>query len=468
MEWKKYEREIFRYFRDTFPDTSIKYDQHIIGKFSKVSRQVDILIEGEIVGFEIKIVVDCKYFSKNIDVKSVESFCSMIEDLDAHQGILITQKGYSKAAINRAFYGNHKVELDIINFDDIKNYQGLLALPYSGHNTVILPAPFGWVIDTRNKINGIASLYQRGSNLKEAQKRLEWMYLEFWKKNDDIKTIDELIEFQNSYITEGKTANFQYPKSLKRSDGAETKIRVADVEKYPCLEVTGYVDSSDFIFFSVLFTPKELLDRNIRKLKYLLNNCKPGKLTFDNTLVIKQSLEEIKKLKSNQEIANRYHEVGEWYFEMDEIENALKYFRKSLEHFPTHYGFLKHIIGFELKYGELDESLKHASYLLDIEPQNPTVPNDLVEMFLEKNNNHEALTSFFQKKINNLNDDHAKANILFHKGLFELNLELFGDAKSSFENSEKLFRGTFDKEHEVFDSINKAYEIIKTGHNNLE
>lgn len=119
--------------------------EKIVGKYSKVERQIDIFIEGEIAGYEIKIVVDCKYFSKNIDVKQVESFCSMVEDVDAHQGVLITKKGFSKAAINRAYYGNQKIELDIINFDEIKEFQGFTAVPYVSNFSVILPAPFGWV-----------------------------------------------------------------------------------------------------------------------------------------------------------------------------------------------------------------------------------------------------------------------------------------------------------------------------------
>lgn len=81
--------------------------------------------------------------------------------------------GYSKAAINRAHYGNHKVELDIINFDELKDFQSFEALPYVGHFCVIVPAPFGWVLDLVDRINSFATLHQRGLILKEAQKKNE-------------------------------------------------------------------------------------------------------------------------------------------------------------------------------------------------------------------------------------------------------------------------------------------------------
>lgn len=83
MNWKEYENEINTYFQETYPETTISYNIKIIGKYSKVARQIDILIEGEIAGYNFKIIVDCKYFSRRIDVKQVESFCSMVEDVDA-------------------------------------------------------------------------------------------------------------------------------------------------------------------------------------------------------------------------------------------------------------------------------------------------------------------------------------------------------------------------------------------------
>jgi hypothetical protein len=300
MDWRKYEKEIYRYFKETFPMTTIKFDQKILGRFSKVDRQIDILIEGNIAGYALKIVVDCKYFSKNIDVKNVESFCSMVEDVNAHQGVLITSKGFSPAAINRAYYGNQQVELDIINFDEIKKFQGLLALPYAKKHTVILPAPFGWVIDIKDKVNGIASVFQRGLTLNEAQKKNEWIYLDFWKiEEGNPFSIEDLIKLQNSNIKDfAPSAKFEYRDGINRTDEYVSKIRIADIDSYPCLEVTGFINFNEFIFFAVLFTPIELLEKNIRKLQYMLSVSQPAEMVFDNTLVIQQLFDEIEKTDS--------------------------------------------------------------------------------------------------------------------------------------------------------------------------
>ncbi|MBK8586831.1 MAG: restriction endonuclease [Bacteroidetes bacterium] len=223
-------KEILNYFTQNYPGFSIKHDQVINGKSSKTKRQIDILIEGLIAGFKITIVIDCKFFSKNIDVKDVDSFSSMVEDVGAHQGVLITNKGFSKAAINRAYYGNSKVELDILNFEELKEFQGLAAIPYAENISVIFSAPFGWIVDIKDKVNSIASLYQRGLTLKDAQRCNEWMYIEFWKLKNSVSTIEELISFQNSYMVEDQPGiRFEYDTLVSRKDSLESKIRIADV-----------------------------------------------------------------------------------------------------------------------------------------------------------------------------------------------------------------------------------------------
>ncbi len=117
MNWKDYEKEIFESLKEIYKDASITFNQKLRGKYSHIDRQIDILIESYIAGKKIRLIVDCKCFNKNIDIKVVEAFISMVEDVDAKQGILITSKGFSPAAINRAYYGSTDVELDILNFE---------------------------------------------------------------------------------------------------------------------------------------------------------------------------------------------------------------------------------------------------------------------------------------------------------------------------------------------------------------
>jgi len=114
MNWKDYEIYITKHFQSLFPETSIKHDIRREGLMSKTKRQIDILIEGKIAGFDLKVIVDCKYFNKKVDVKAVESFLSFLQDLKASKGILITNNGYTDAAYNRATYDSQDIELRIM------------------------------------------------------------------------------------------------------------------------------------------------------------------------------------------------------------------------------------------------------------------------------------------------------------------------------------------------------------------
>ncbi len=462
MAWKKYEEEIYRYFSDTFPETTIKYNQKIIGKYSKVKRQIDILIEGTIAGYLIRIIVDCKYFSRKVDVKEVESFSSMIEDVGANQGILITRKEFTAAAANRAYYGPRKVELDILNFDVIENYQGLVAFPYSGNHCVFLSTPLGWVIDIKNKINSIASLYQRGLTLEQAQNKCEWMYLNFWHldKNKTF-TIDDLVKAQNDGIKQiDPKAIFEYKTDIKGKCGADIKIRIATIKSYSALEVTGFIKFEEFIFFAVMFTPKEFLDRNLRKVYFLLSSCIPGNIEFDNSQVIEQLLHEIDITKSFKDKSNKYHQIGIWYVEMHDYDNALINFKKSLELFPTHFTYLKHIIDFTLSHDKDSEAIHFSSELLSFEPKNPSVPLCLIEIFLE-NEKENLLIKFFKDSIKQYEDLEIKGNIQFHLGHLYLTIDQNKNALDNFLLARDYFKRSLPRNHYIFRTIDKILKQVE-------
>jgi hypothetical protein len=275
MKWKEYEIEIANYFKETFPNAKISHNVKLIGRYSKIERQIDILIEDYVAGNRISVVVDCKFFSEKIDVKDVEMFIGMLNDCEANKGLLITQEGFSQAAVNRAYYDTIDIDLDILNFKDLKQFQGFEAIPYSGKNGVILPSPFGWIIDATRRGGMLATLYQRGLTLEDAAKNKEWMYVNIMSKNKDIKNLDSFLEYQkNEVIGKFSDAKICFLPTITRND-ANVKLREIEISSYPTTEYTGFVEFDNFIFFSVLFTPKELKKRNIRKLEEVLLRVLP-------------------------------------------------------------------------------------------------------------------------------------------------------------------------------------------------
>lgn len=274
MDWKQYEKEIADYFRLEYPDATLTPDAKIRGKFSKIERQIDLLVEGEMADFRFRVVVDGKYRDKKIDVNDVEAFMGLARDVEANKGLMITTEGYSSAAMNRAYYDDSGIELDVLNFNELSQFHAFGAFPYSGEHGVILPAPFGWVIDGTRRKDMVATLYQRGRTLESAGEAREWMYINFWTKDETASDIESLRKFQETYLRSMSGVEIEYKDGPVRKD-ARTKLRLVRVPTYPTPEYTGFVEFDKFIFFCVLFTPKELELKNLRKLRYIMRCVLP-------------------------------------------------------------------------------------------------------------------------------------------------------------------------------------------------
>jgi hypothetical protein len=278
MDWREYEREIYERFHFQYPDAEITLDAKRMGLYSKVDRQLDILIEQYVAGNRISIVIDGKYFNKKVDVKAVESCIGMLEDVGAHKGLLISKEGFTEAAYNRAHYGPSEIELDVLNYKDIQVFQGYLAIPYAGENGVVLQAPFGWVIDAQKTPIAVATIYQQGFSLEQAMQNKEFMYVNFWDRKKDGHSLEDLFRIQAESFKEGDPNTvIEYARTFKRKD-ARTALRVAKVNNYPTIEYTGFVEFSDFIFFCVMFSPENRSRTNIRKLENMLETVLPIKV----------------------------------------------------------------------------------------------------------------------------------------------------------------------------------------------
>lgn len=464
MDWRKYEKDIFRYFEESYPDATVLFDQRIEGRFSKTNRQIDILIKGEIAGYSIFIVVDCKFFSKKIDVKHVESFSAMVEDVGAHQGVLITGKGYSRAATNRAYYGVNKIELDIINFDDLQEFQSLAAIPYSNHFSVFVPAPFGWVLDLKDKVNSFASIHQRGISLKTARKRWEWMYMELWTKENSSTNIETLIEIQNNNLKHVyPEIKFEYNTSVKRNDQRDVKIRIAYPLNLPALEVTGFIEFNDYIFYVVLFTPEELLEKNLKKLQHILKSSKDAEITFDNKVIIQNELQTLDETTNLEERANKLYQIGIWHEEMDNIEVAYKYHLEAIDNFP-HYGSLKKTVSLALRLKLEKEASKHSEHFFNVDPVNPTIPQDLADIYFAIGK-EEFLKKILMKLITKSSSIEAKGNLSFHLSLFNINTGHLDLAKYYLDEADQLFSKVLKKDHQVFEGLNELRSILNESKN---
>jgi hypothetical protein len=300
MDWKQYEEEIAEYFREEYPDARITANAKLPGKFSKTDRQIDLLIEEQIIDLPFKLIVDTKCRSNKIDVKDVEEFVGLVRDVGADKGILISTEGYTQAAIQRAY--SEDLILDVVNFKELKQYHGFVGIPYALPCGAVMQPPLGWIVDRTQGRAALAWLYERGLTLDEALARNEFMYVNFWGKKKPAEKLelahdlDSLLNFQEGYMRKGTpVSRIEIVEGVKRTDARRTVIRIVTFDYYPGLkECTGFVDFEDFIFICVLFTLSEVEEKNFAKLRFVIRKVLPvtvSKNTDTKTLTISKAAE---------------------------------------------------------------------------------------------------------------------------------------------------------------------------------
>jgi tetratricopeptide (TPR) repeat protein len=460
---KKYEKEIFETFRQAYPDAKISYNQKVIGRYSKIERQIDVLIEGRIAGKKLRLIIDGKYYSKNIDVKEVESFISMVEDVGAAQGILITSKGYSQAAINRAYYGPTDIELDILNFEELKRFQGFGGTITQGWYGAVIPAPFGWIIDGTRRENSIATLYQRGKTFEEAVINGEFIYANIWGYDEIIKNLDDVLKFhEEDTLRFHPTATFEYSDSIERSDNCRTLTRKILRKETDLQEYSGFVSFENFCVFCVLFTPEELSIKNIRKLEYIIERIIPVNVHLPSVAATEIALREryFENAESAQEKAEILISIAQIHRDMKELDKAKEKYYQSIEIFPENYGAKLGLLEMGFNSENRDELIDD---FYNVYPGNLQICDDLVRICIE-NDQPDLLEDFFDKKVKEHAGEFEKLGcIYFSWADLNYTIEQKEKALKYFKLAEENFTKCFDNNHPI---VKKTKEAIRELENN--
>ena len=101
-KWKRFEELVGRIQSELAPDSRVTVDDRIIGKRTGAERQIDVSVRRMVGQFELLIVIDCKDYAKPIDVKDVEEFMGLAQDVGAHKAAMVSAKGFSATAKKRA------------------------------------------------------------------------------------------------------------------------------------------------------------------------------------------------------------------------------------------------------------------------------------------------------------------------------------------------------------------------------
>lgn len=102
-KWKRFERLVHDLHTQFAPrDAVVTFDDKVLGCESRIERQLDVTIRAMIAQYRILIVVECKDETRPVDVGSMGEFASLLRDVKANKGVLISTSGFTGAAIAMA------------------------------------------------------------------------------------------------------------------------------------------------------------------------------------------------------------------------------------------------------------------------------------------------------------------------------------------------------------------------------
>jgi hypothetical protein len=116
-KWKRFEELVAHVQRSLAPGAIVEHDARLPGQRSGASRQIDILIRVHVGQFELLVVIDCKDYSTTVDVKAVEEFIGLVDDVRGNKGAIVASSGFSNAARRRA----REAGIDLYRFVDAES-----------------------------------------------------------------------------------------------------------------------------------------------------------------------------------------------------------------------------------------------------------------------------------------------------------------------------------------------------------
>ncbi len=119
-QWQEFEDLVFEALSEENLDWTFQKNIKLQGLESGTKRQIDILATGKIAGHDARVVIDCKHYKSKLDVNDIGRFSSLLDDVSADIGVLVTEKGFSPAAERLA--QRNRIKLEIRNLESLRSF----------------------------------------------------------------------------------------------------------------------------------------------------------------------------------------------------------------------------------------------------------------------------------------------------------------------------------------------------------
>jgi hypothetical protein len=113
MTWKKFQATTADLFKSL--GCSAEVDEIIEG--ARAKHKIDVWVTFIKFGFEIKWVIECKFWNRNVTKEKVLALKSILDDVGADRGVLISKIGFQSGAIN----ASRNTNITLTNFEEFKD-----------------------------------------------------------------------------------------------------------------------------------------------------------------------------------------------------------------------------------------------------------------------------------------------------------------------------------------------------------
>lgn len=108
--WRQFEHHVATLL-EAYEGASVRWNHHVTGRKSNISRQVDVWVEGQVAGEPMSIAVECRRYSKKMGIGAVDQFSGFLDDVGANKGVLYTTTELTAGARSRATGENSRMRI---------------------------------------------------------------------------------------------------------------------------------------------------------------------------------------------------------------------------------------------------------------------------------------------------------------------------------------------------------------------
>lgn len=112
MDWKQYQNETAEFFRSLGCDVEI--EAKVAGM--RAEHKIDVWVRFKKFGLETRWAIECKYWNSAVPKEKVLALRSIVEDIGADRGILISAAGFQTGAVRASM----KTNITLTDLDELK------------------------------------------------------------------------------------------------------------------------------------------------------------------------------------------------------------------------------------------------------------------------------------------------------------------------------------------------------------